>query len=63
MGGLLKLGAHPIYNTIVFNMVQKRGWKKGAVTVKQLKSLAHSLRKKNRPRRKGAAKGYIENIK
>lgn len=56
-------GAHPVYNKTVHAYAVKRGWKAGKVSEKQFRALALFLRKKNRPRRKGPAKGYVDDVK
>jgi hypothetical protein len=56
-------GSHPQYNKFAFKLAKQRGWKVGNVTSAHFISLADHLRVLNRPKRTGAAKGYINNLK
>jgi hypothetical protein len=56
-------GSHPQYNKYAFKMAKQQKWKRGKVTKIQFDKLARYLRKKNRPRRSGPAKGYINDLK
>jgi hypothetical protein len=58
-----KGGAHPKYNRYVMGQTKTRGWKSGKVKWPMFNSLAADLRKRNRPKRKGPTKGYVEEIK
>lgn len=56
-------GAHPNYNKHVHALARAHQWTPGGVTKHQFRALAGLLRLKNRPRRTGAAKGYVDEIK
>ncbi|MCH2194699.1 hypothetical protein [Kordia sp.] len=56
-------GSHPNYNKYAFRLAKKYKWKKGAVTRAQFDKLTFFLRKQNRPKRTGAAKGYIDDLR
>ena len=56
-------GAHPNYNKHVHALANAHQWTPGGVTKHQFRALAGLLRLKNRPRRTGAAKGYVDEIK
>nr|MDU9042997.1 DUF4157 domain-containing protein [Candidatus Electrothrix aestuarii] len=55
-------GAHPQYNIYVNKQAKKRGWVAGKVKKEKFLALARFLRKKNRPTKKGPAKGYVNDI-
>jgi|GEM_PF-3431851 len=56
-------GAHPNYNKAVKAEALRRGWKPGKVTYPQFVSLCLTMRKLNRPKRKGPASGFVDRIK
>jgi len=55
-------GAHPQYNKLVQRMALKRKWVPGKVKYAQFLNLCLKLRTMNRPRRKGKAKGYVNDL-
>lgn len=56
-------GSHPKYNKFAFKLAKQRKWQKGKVTKKQFDSFTKDMRKLNRPKKTGAAKGYIDDLK
>lgn len=56
-------GSHPNYNKYAFKLAKQNKWKRGKVSRAQFDKLTNTLRKKNRPKRKGAASGYIDDLK
>ncbi|AXG72205.1 hypothetical protein KORDIASMS9_04473 [Kordia sp. SMS9] len=55
-------GSHPNYNKYAFRLAKQYQWKKGKVTRTQFDKLTGVLRKENRPKRSGAASGYIDDL-
>lgn len=55
-------GSHPNYNKLAFRKAIGNSWKKGMVTKIQFDKLAKELRGMNRPKRSGAASGYIDDL-
>ncbi|PTX59506.1 hypothetical protein C8N46_10995 [Kordia periserrulae] len=56
-------GSHPNYNKYAFGLAKQHKWRKGKVTRAQFDKLTNTLRKKNRPKRTGKAKGYIDDLR
>ena len=56
-------GSHPNYNKFAFKLAREQRWKKGKVTRLEFSRLATRLRKLNRPKRTGKAKGYIDDLR
>ncbi|WP_298515676.1 hypothetical protein [uncultured Kordia sp.] len=56
-------GSHPNYNKYAFKLARQYKWRKGKVTRAQFDRLTGVLRKQNRPKRSGAASGFIDDLR